>query len=123
MARALLERSAMESKRPRVLVVGGGFGGLSAARALGRAPVDVLVVDRENHNLFQPLVYQVAMAALSAPDISAPIRSILARQENTRVVLAEVTGIDLEARQAQAQVCLQGNISLQYDYVVIASGA
>jgi NADH dehydrogenase len=123
MARRLLERSAMESKRPRVLIVGGGFAGLSAARALGRAPVDVLVIDRENHHLFQPLVYQVAMAALSATDVSAPIRSILARHENTQVVLAEVTGIDIEARQAQAQVCLQGSMTLPYDYVVIASGA
>jgi NADH dehydrogenase len=113
----------MESKRPRVLIIGAGFAGLSAARALGRAPVDVLVIDRENHHLFQPLVYQVAMAALSATDISAPIRSVLARHDNTRVVLAEVIGIDLDKRQTHARGHLGENLSFSYDYLVVASGA
>jgi NADH dehydrogenase len=113
----------MESQRPRVVIVGAGFAGLSAARALGRTPVDVLVVDRENHHLFQPLVYQVAMAALSAPDISAPVRSILARHQNTRVVLAEVTEIDLDKRRAHARVYPNDTISIAYDYLVVASGS
>jgi NADH dehydrogenase len=113
----------MASERPRVVIIGAGFAGLAAARALRHAPVDVLVVDRENHHLFQPLVYQVAMAALSATDISAPIRSILARQTNTRVVLAEVTGIDLQARRVRAHVYTQEDSIIAYDYLILATGA
>jgi NADH dehydrogenase len=113
----------METERPRVVVIGAGFGGLAAARALGRAPVDVLVIDRENHHLFQPLVYQVAMAALSATDISAPIRSVLARQANTRVILADVTEIDLTARRARAYLNALEEIPVPYDYLILASGA
>jgi NADH dehydrogenase len=109
--------------RPQVMIVGGGFGGLAAALALGRAPVDVLVIDRENHHLFQPLVYQVAMAALSATDVSAPIRSVLARQKNTRVILGEVTAIEIEARRARARVQQQEELTLPYDYLVLATGA
>src|SRR5687767_15042073 len=86
------------SKRSHVVIVGGGFGGLTAARALGRAPMDVTVIDRANHHLFQPLLYQVATAALSPAHIAAPIRDVLRNQANTEVIMAEVTGVDPESR-------------------------
>src|SRR5438874_6488406 len=93
-------RAASESTAPRragerrrVVILGGGFGGLEAARALRDAPVDVTVIDRQNHHCFQPLLYQVATAALSPADIAWPIRSILSRQRNARVMMAEATAI------------------------------
>ncbi|HYJ79563.1 MAG TPA: FAD-dependent oxidoreductase, partial [Longimicrobiaceae bacterium] len=84
---------------PHVVVVGGGFGGLAAARALRRAPVTVTVLDRRNHHVFQPLLYQVATAALSPAQIAAPIRGVLRRQRDTEVRLAEVTDVDLPGRR------------------------
>jgi len=84
---------------PRVVIIGGGFGGLTAARTLRAAPVSLTLVDRRNHHVFQPLLYQVATAALSPGDIAYPIRSILRRQKNTEVLLAEVTAIDLARRE------------------------
>jgi NADH dehydrogenase FAD-containing subunit len=87
---------------PQVVIVGAGFGGLQAARALRHAPVQVTVIDRSNHHLFQPLLYQVATADLSPADIAAPIRSILKHQKNTSVILAEVTGVD---RQGSERSC------------------
>ena len=104
---------------PRVVVVGAGFGGLEAARGLARAPVRVTVVDRRNHYLFQPLLYQVATAALSPADIAYPIRSILRRQKNADVVLGEVVNIDVSSRQ----VTLRDGARLPYDTLVVASGA
>src|SRR3954452_4292616 len=83
------------AQRPRVVIIGAGFAGLSAAKGLADAPVDVTVVDRHNYHLFQPLLYQVATAALSPGDIASPIRSILCSQANTTVMLAKVCGIDL----------------------------
>jgi NADH dehydrogenase len=106
------------AKMPRVVIIGGGFGGLRAARALRNAPVHVTVIDRNNHHLFQPLLYQVATAGLSPADISAPIRSILRKQKNTHVLLAEVTGIDQERQRV-----LMHNRSVPYDYLIIATGA
>lgn len=103
---------------PRVVIVGGGFGGLYAARALGRAPVEVTVVDRTNHHVFQPLLYQVATASLAPSQIAYPIRGVLRRQQNTRVLLAEVTRIDVASRQV---VLLDGEIG--YDYLILAAGA
>src|SRR5690606_33693953 len=85
--------------RPRVCIVGGGFAGLEAAKALARAPVDVLLVDRRNHHVFQPLLYQVATAALSPADISSPIRSVLRNQQNCQVVLGEVSAVDVQHRR------------------------
>src|SRR5229473_6155147 len=84
---------------PRVVIVGAGFGGLRAARALRDAPVHVTVIDRQNHHLFQPLLYWVATAGLSPADITSPVRGILRKQKNTEVLMAEVTGVDLEQRR------------------------
>src|SRR5882724_12489883 len=84
--------------RKRVIVVGGGFGGISVVKALARAPVHVTLLDRSNHHLFQPLLYQVAMAGLGPNEIAAPIRGVLRHVEHTRVLLAEVTGADLTQR-------------------------
>jgi NADH dehydrogenase len=103
---------------PRVVIVGGGFGGLYAARALRRAPVEVTVVDRRNHHVFQPLLYQVAMAGLSPGDIASPIRWILRRQKNVEVILAEASGFDLAANR----LILKDDV-LEYDYLIVATGA
>ena len=103
---------------PRVVIVGGGFGGLYAARALRREPVEVTIVDRRNHHLFQPLLYQVAMAALSPGDIASPIRWILRRQKNVEVLLAEATGIDVPRRRL-----LLTDGELAFDYLIVATGA
>jgi NADH:ubiquinone reductase (H+-translocating) len=104
--------------KPRVVIVGGGFGGLSAARALEHADARILLIDKQNHHLFQPLLYQVATAALSPADIAWPIRRILRRQQNAEVLMAEVTGIDARARRVHL-----GNRSEDFDYLVLASGA
>ena len=104
--------------KPRVVIVGGGFGGLEVARALRYAPVHITVVDRNNHHLFQPLLYQVATAGLSPADIAAPIRNILRRQRDVDVIMAEVTGVDKERR-----LVLIGDRTLPYDYLVLATGA
>lgn len=104
---------------PNVVIIGGGFAGLWATRALASAPVQVLLLDRCNHHLFQPLLYQVATAGLSAPDIAAPLRHILRRQKNVEVRLAEVVSIDRSMRL----VVLQDGSRLPYDYLLVASGA
>jgi NADH dehydrogenase len=103
---------------PHIVIVGAGFGGLQAAKALGHAAAQVTVIDRQNHHLFQPLLYWVATAGLSPADISSPIRSILKRQKNTEVIMAEVTGVDVEHRRV-----LMGERSVPYDYLVLATGA
>ncbi len=103
---------------PTVLIVGGGFAGLAAARALADAPVEVMVVDRRNYHVFQPLLYQVATAALSPADITSPIRAILRDQKNCRVALAEVTGVDVGARR----LLVRGG-AVPYDWLVLAAGA
>ncbi|MEO5510984.1 MAG: NAD(P)/FAD-dependent oxidoreductase [Longimicrobiales bacterium] len=108
----------MMATKPRVLIVGGGFAGLAAAKALANAAVSVTVFDRRNHHVFQPLLYQVATAALSPADISAPIRSVLRNQSNCEVVLAEVVGVDL----AQRRVLLRTGY-VEYDYLVLAAGS
>jgi NADH dehydrogenase len=104
--------------RPRVVVVGGGFGGLGAVRALRRAPVDITLIDRRNFHLFQPLLYQVATAALSPGDIAWPIRSIFARQRNVTVLMMEICGIDPVQRTVT-----DGTTTLGYDYLIVATGA
>ena len=110
--------SDTENNVPHVIIVGAGFGGLNAARALKNAPVRVTLIDRNNHHLFQPLLYQVATAGLSAADIAYPIRSVLTHQQNAEVVMAEVTGVDT----AQKLVWMHA-ISLKYDYLILATGA
>src|SRR3954451_3182005 len=97
-----MEQETRAAPRPRVVIIGGGFGGLSAARALRHADVDVTVIDRTNHYLFQPLLYQVATGVLSPADVAVPIRFLLRRQRNATVLLAEVEAIDLQDRTVAA---------------------
>jgi NADH dehydrogenase len=104
---------------PRVVIVGGGFGGLNAAKALLRAPVEVTLVDRRNFHLFQPLLYQVATGGLTPADIAAPLRAMFGREKNVRVLRAEVSDLDLERRE----LALDGGDFLTYDYLVLATGA
>jgi NADH dehydrogenase len=108
-----------ERRKPRVIIIGGGFGGLYAARALKRANVELLVLDRTNHHLFQPLLYQVATATLAPTDITAPIRWLLRRQRNTTVLLATVTRIDVERRVV---IDAEGR-EYAYDFLIVAAGA
>lgn len=103
---------------PHVVIVGAGFAGLQAAKGLGKQPVAVTVIDTNNYNLFQPMLYQVATAGLSPADIASPIRQILKDQSNTAVLMAEVTGVDIQKQQV-----LAGDSSIHYDYLVIATGA
>ena len=105
--------------RPRIVIVGGGFAGINAARALGHLPVDLTVIDRRNHHTFQPLLYQVALAVLSPADIAQPIRGILARNRNTQVLMDEVTAIDT----ANRSLSLASGAASGYDYLILATGA
>jgi NADH dehydrogenase len=104
--------------KPRVVIVGGGFAGLAAARALAAAPVEVTLIDRRNHHVFQPLLYQVATAALSPADISAPIRTVLRGQANCQVAMAEIIGVDVDRRRL-----LVAGGHFPYDYLILAAGA
>jgi NADH dehydrogenase len=106
--------------RPKVVIIGGGFGGLYAARALAQEAVDVTVVDRTNHHVFQPLLYQVATATLAPTDITAPLRWLLRDQANTNVLMAEASAIDVERRKVS---CDGGAITLDYDYLIVAAGS
>jgi NADH dehydrogenase len=108
----------MTTKLPKVFIVGGGFAGIAAAKALGGAPVDVRLIDRRNHHVFQPLLYQVATASLSPADISAPIRTILRGQKNCQVAMAEITDVDVDDRRLMVN---GGHI--RYDYLILAAGA
>ena len=103
---------------PKVVIIGAGFGGLSAAKQLAHKPFDITIIDRHNYHLFQPLLYQVATAGLSPADIASPIRGILHRQKNAKVILAKVSGIDT----AGSQVLAEGR-RIPYDYLVVATGA
>jgi NADH dehydrogenase len=109
----------MEKTRPQVIVIGGGFAGLWCTRSLASAPVEITLIDRANHHLFQPLLYQVATAGLSAGDIAAPLRHILRGQRNVTVRLGEITGIDTAAQRVAAA----DGATLSYDYLLVASGA
>lgn len=116
----MVEQAASDAhRRPHVVIVGAGFGGLAAAQALAKAPVDITVIDKRNHHLFQPLLYQVATAGLSPADIAESIRSILSRQANARVLLDRVYGID----RAAQKVILGDGEPLTYDWLIIATGA
>ena len=113
----------MRDSAPRVVIVGGGFGGLAAAKALGKTDVRVVLVDRQNHHLFQPLLYQVATAVLSPGQIASPIRSILRRQRNTTVILGEVTGVDSNQRCVFVDSVDREGVALEYDSLILATGA
>ena len=106
--------------RPRVVIIGGGFGGIAAAKALKRAPVSITLLDRTNHFIFQPLLYQVATAALAPSDITAPIRWVLRSQKNTEVLLAEAREIDIVRRVVRVDDELR---EIPYDYLIVAPGA
>ena len=108
-----------EVKRPKVVIVGGGFGGLSAAKKLAGKPVDVTLVDRKNHHTFQPLLYQVATSVLSPGEIASPLRHILQRAPNVEVIMGEVTDFDIDSRR----VLLKDGSELQYEYLIVAAGA
>jgi NADH dehydrogenase len=114
----MIDRVRNDSSRPQVVIVGAGFGGLQAAKSMAQLPVDLVIVDRQNHHCFQPLLYQVATAELSPSDIAWAIRGILFRQKNARVVMAEVTGIDVSARQVHTDL-----VTIPYDVLVLATGA
>jgi NADH:ubiquinone reductase (H+-translocating) len=112
----------MTTKAPLVVIVGAGFGGLAAAKGLKRSPVDVLLIDRSNHHVFQPLLYQVATSVLAPGQIASPIRSLLAKQANTSVMLGNVTGVDAPSKQ----VIVDANdkvARISYDYLILATGA
>ena len=112
-------RTTPSSSRPRVLIIGAGFGGLEAAKALAGQPVEVTLVDKTNHHLFQPLLYQVATAGLSAPAIAAPVRNIFRKQPNLTTLLGEVVHIDPAAHQ----VLLRDGMVLGYEHLIVAAGA
>src|SRR5262249_3652513 len=114
---------AMTSQNvPHVVIVGGGFGGLSAARALRRARVHVTLVDRSNHHLFQPLLYQVATSVLTTGQIGSPLREIFRRQKNATVIMGEVGGVDKDARLAFSNSVDRTRTPMHYDYLVLATG-
>jgi NADH dehydrogenase len=114
--------AAPGAHRKRVVIVGGGFAGIAAARALKKADADVVLIDRRNHHIFQPLLYQVATAVLAPSDIAAPIRQLAEGQSNVSVVLGEVTGVDVNARSVDALCPGVGIRKIEFDYLVIAAG-
>jgi NADH:ubiquinone reductase (H+-translocating) len=113
----------MATKPPLVVIVGGGFGGLTAAKKLKRSPVDVLLIDRSNHHVFQPLLYQVATSVLAPGQIASPIRSLLAKHANTSVMLGNVTGVDAPSKQVIVDADDKVGIRINYDYLILATGA
>jgi len=113
----------MKDRNPRVVIVGGGFGGLAAAKALKNSGARVVLVDRSNHHLFQPLLYQVAISVLAPGQIASPIRGILRNQKNTTVILGEVTGVDKDRRCVFVNSADREGAALSYDYLVLATGA
>jgi NADH:ubiquinone reductase (H+-translocating) len=108
----------MSDARAKVVIIGAGFGGIEAAKVLRRTPVEVTVIDRQNHHCFQPLLYQVATAALSPADVAWPIRHILRKQKNATVLMAEVRSVDTITRRVQID-----SVSIPNDYLVLATGA
>ena len=109
--------------QPRIVIVGGGFGGLAAAKALKNTPAQVILIDRTNHHLFQPLLYQVATAALTPSQIATPIRSIFRKQKNVTVILGEVTGVDKERKCVFVSDADRERVPVAYDYLILATGA
>ena len=113
----------MTTQAPLVVIVGGGFGGLAAAKGLKRSPVNVLLIDRSNHHVFQPLLYQVATSVLAPGQIASPIRSLLSSQANTSVMLGNVTGVDAASKQVIVDAGDKAGLRISYDYLILATGA
>src|SRR5215467_13319544 len=109
-------------QRKRVVIVGGGFAGIAAAHALRHCDAEVVLIDRRNHHIFQPLLYQVATAVLSAAEIAAPIRQLEAKQTNLTVLLAEITGVDVASRVIEASAPGVGVRKISFDYLIVATG-
>jgi len=112
----------MPASVPRIVIVGGGFGGLSAAKALKNASAEITLIDRANHHLFQPLLYQVATAVLAAGQIGSPIRNILRKQQNTTVILGEVTGVDKDRKCVFVNDADRSGVPIAYDFLILATG-
>src|SRR5260370_23776322 len=110
-----------EAKRPRVVIVGGGFGGLAAAKALGTAPVEVILIDRTNHSVFAPLLYQVATSVLAPSQMSSPIREVLRSHKNTTVIMGEVTGVDKAQRCIFVKDADREQVPVPCDYLILAT--
>jgi NADH dehydrogenase len=113
----------MTMQTPLVVIIGGGFGGLAAAKGLKRCPVNVLLIDRSNHHVFQPLLYQVAISVLAPGQIASPIRSLLSSQTNTSVMLGNVTGVDAASKQVTVDAGDKVGLKIDYDYLILATGA
>jgi NADH:ubiquinone reductase (H+-translocating) len=119
---SMAKTDTWKARTARVVIVGGGFGGLAAAKALGKALVKVILIDRTNHHVFQPLLYQVATSVLAPSQISSPIRGILRKQKNTTVIMGEVTGVDKEQRCVFVNSADREHVPVHYDYLVLATG-
>src|SRR5215468_3730409 len=113
----------MTHQLPRVVIVGAGFGGLNAAKALRKTPAKVILIDRSNHHLFQPLLYQVATSVLTAGQIATPIRTILRNQRNASVIMGEVTGVDKDQKCVIVSDADRVDVPVAYDYLILATGA
>src|ERR1700726_2537308 len=109
--------------QPRIIIVGAGFGGLAAAKALKNTPAEIILIDRTNHHLFQPLLYQVATAVLTPSQIATPVRGILHNQKNTIVILGEVTGLDKKQKRVFVSDADRQNVPISYDYLILATGS
>src|ERR1700686_5311795 len=109
--------------QPRIIIVGAGFGGLAAARALKKTQAEVVLIDRTNHHVFQPLLYQVATSVLTPSQIATPIRSIFRNQKNTIVIMGEVTGVDKDKKCVFVSDADRQNVPITYDYLILATGA
>jgi NADH dehydrogenase len=107
---------------PIVVIVGGGFGGVAAAKVLKNAPAEIVLIDRENHNLFQPLLYQVATSVLSPGQIGVPIRDLLRHHKNTTVILGEVVGVDKDRKQVFVCDADRQDVPIPFDYLILATG-
>src|ERR1700685_317787 len=117
----MTDRTMTDKPKPRVVIIGAGFGGLNAALAAARLPVKITIVDRKNHHTFQPLLYQVATAGLSPGEIAMPVRAIVRERKNVEVLMAEVTGFDLRRRVVLTRGH-QEEHEVSYDYLVVAGG-
>src|SRR6266404_3646560 len=113
----------MSKELPRIVIVGGGFGGLAAAKVLRRTPADLVLIDRTNHHVFQPLLYQVATAVLTPGQIGSPLRGLLRKQQNATVFMAEVTAVNKEQQYVVASSANRADVKIPYDYLILATSA